>query len=141
MIINKFVWLIAFVVFVGFPIEKDVLAEESNSSIELSYRFLEGYNDDQTLNMLVKLRAKNISGAPISNLVASVSFVENIRVDIDTIYLGDINNGDTRLSTESFNISYEGSSTQDRPQTKVIWKVEFDDVHGNQIVEEKVLFE
>ena len=56
------VCVIVFSMFAGLQIGKKVTAEELRG-VKLSFKVLESYSDDQTVNMLVRLRAK-IQAAP-----------------------------------------------------------------------------
>ena len=135
MAMRKFlVCVIVFSMFAGLQIGKKVTAEELRG-VKLSFKVLESYSDDQTVNMLVRLRAENTSSTPVNNLIATVSHTENIQVHIDAIYFEDITGGETALSPESFNISLQSSNSQEPPQNKLIWQVEYVNSDGERVVE------
>lgn len=124
---KKFVcWVIFFAfIFVGLFFGNRVLAEEEKN-IELSYKILESYSDDQTLTMIVKLRARNISPSPLYGVTALVNFTSNISINTDKVYLGDISVGETVVSPESFTISMSvGSLDQEPPQKEIVWRIEY----------------
>ena len=128
------VCVIEFSMFAGLQIGKKVTAEELRG-VKLSFKVLESYSDDQTVNMLVRLRAKNTSSAPVNNLIATVSHAENVQVHTGAVYFEDIGGGETALSSESFNISLKSSNSQEPPQNKLIWQVEYVNSDGERVVE------
>ncbi|MBE7444268.1 MAG: hypothetical protein HS132_03115 [Planctomycetia bacterium] len=134
---RKIIAKILILIVVGLLAGRDVSAAEESSIVKLSYKILESKSSGQTLTTLVKLKARNVSDAPINNVNASVSYVENMSIDVNTIYFGNINARETALSPESITISVDnGDSQEDPPISKLIWRVEYTNSGGERVVEE-----
>jgi hypothetical protein len=115
-----------------------LFAEES-SNIQLSYKILESSSTDEDMTILANLKAKNKSLEPLYDVTAIVVSVNNMTIDINQIYLGDINPGGTIESIENFTISFKNSSSQEPPQIEIVWLVKYNDENKNPVVEEILL--
>lgn len=137
--LNKFTSLIIFIVCLGLMAEKPIFAQEANN-INLSYKVLESYSDDQTLITVVRLRAENTHSTPIYDVVAKKAYTNNVSIDKDEIYLGDIDAAQSIVSSDSFTITINiESSDQEPPQKEIVWRVEYTDINEEHIVEDVTL--
>jgi len=132
--------MIVFIILCLFSEIKKAGAEEDiRHIIKLSYKILETSNIGENVNILAKLKVKNISSEPIYGIKAIVLSANNIAIDINEIYLGDIDPKETKESTETFNFSFKRSASQDPPQREIVWQIEYNDANGNLFVEEVIL--
>lgn len=137
--VKKFPWLIISVVCLGLMTGKSIFAEEANN-INLSYKVLESYSDDQTLTTVVRLRAENTHSTPIYEVVARKIYTDNVSVEKDEIYLGNINAGQTIVGSDSFTITINIESfDQEPPQKEIVWRVEYTNISDEHIVEDVTL--
>ena len=67
----------------------------------------------------------------------SVLCVENMFIDVSTVFFGDINSRETAISPEKITMSMNIDSPQDlHPKSKLIWKIEYINDNNEHIVEE-----
>ena len=132
--------MIVFIILCLFSEIKKVGAEENiKHIIKLGYKILETSSIDENVNILAKLKVKNTSSKPIHGVKAIVLSTNNITIDINEIYLGNINPKETKESTETFNLSFKRSASQDSPQREIVWQIKYSDANGNLFVEEVIL--
>ena len=133
--IKKFGWFIILALCLNLTTVKLLFAEGSNN-IELSYKMIESNSDDQNLIMTVRLKAKNTSSLPIYGVIARINYMDKVLINTNEIYLGDINAGETALSSDIFIITIDiASADQEPPQIEIVWSVEYNNANGNLLVE------
>ena len=137
--IKKFSWFIILALCLNLTTVKLLFAEGSNN-IELSYKMLESNSDDQNLIMTVRLKAKNTSPLPLYGVIARTNYMDKVLINTNEIYFGDINAGETALSSDSFIIIIDiASADQGPPQIEIVWSVEYNNANGSLLVEDIVL--
>ncbi|HHF53522.1 MAG TPA: hypothetical protein ENL43_04075 [candidate division WOR-3 bacterium] len=110
--------------------------QENQNVVKLSYLPLENSSNGKTFTMKAKLKAENTGSEPIYDVKATVASVNNITINVREVSLGDISPRETVVSSESFEILFEDSLSQEAPQTEIVWEVQCINVNGNLVVEE-----
>ena len=113
--------------------------QENQNVVKLSYLPLENSSNGKTFTMKAKLKAENTGSEPIYDVKATVASVNNITINVREVSLGDISPRETVVSSESFEISFAESLSQEAPQTEIVWRVEF--INSlEQVITEEITF-
>jgi hypothetical protein len=108
--------------------------------VKLNFKIIESGIDEKQIVTVVKLKAKNNSRTALSNLNVRLLETENMSIDIDAIYIGDVESGQTIISSELITITADNSPSQEEPTTtKSVWQVEFRNSKDEYITEEIIL--
>mgnify|MGYP001561271561 CR=1 FL=1 len=123
-------------IFFAFCIRGEIWANE-HGIVKLSQKIVESSANEYQLTTLINLKARNMGDTPIRNVSVSVLCVENMFIDVSTVFFGDINSRETAISPEKITMSMNIDSPQDlHPKSKLIWKIEYINDNNEHIVEE-----
>ncbi len=122
----------------GFLVIGGICLAADSDSIKLSYKIVDSYADTENVSLALKLQVRNISAALIRNVNVTLLHQENISIDTESIYLGDILPGQTLLSPISFTISEKrnNSSQKNVSDSQLSWRVEYTKDTGEYVTEE-----
>jgi len=113
--------------------------QENQNVVKLSYLPLKNSSNGKTFTMKAKLKAENTGSEPIYDAKATVASANNITINVREVSLGDISPRETVVSSESFEISFAESLSQEAPQTEIVWRVEF--INSlEQVITEEITF-
>ena len=110
--------------------------QENQNVVKLSYLPLENSSNGETFTMKAKLKAENTGSEPIYDVKATVASVNNITINVGEVSLGDINPREIVVSSESFEISFADSFSQEAPEKEIVWRVEYVDTNGERICQQ-----
>lgn len=131
----KCAWLVSLVMLSSSP--RGVLVSASDVGIiGLSYDIVgKSTAEPGPASILtVRLKIKNVGRSAIDKVTARVAGTRGIGVDLDHIFFGLIESGET-LTSDSFDLVVEPDNCQDVKPCGIVWEVEYWTRYGTGIVE------
>jgi hypothetical protein len=130
----KRMWLAILLLFLSFPTGIVVSAsDEGNLALSCDIIGRDTTDTGHALTVTVRLKVKNIGETAIDKVTAYVAGTRGMAVDLDNIFFGLIESGQT-LTSEQFDLVIKSGASQD-VQPGIVWKVKYWTRYGTGVVE------